>query len=179
MGRSVGLQTDLAEGRIIHKLSGSTITIRRRGDALEHQLERDGVTAKYPVAYSVGAGVVGYSFMVRVGRYLFQSPASYYTQTKSWDLTPGYETERSPDFTHPISSGCLLPHRFRESRRGRRESVRRPALYGDFLRKVSWPGGRAPQESDCGHHHKSGQAGARPARQRAASNAIWREAIGC
>ncbi len=110
MGRSVGLQTDLAEGRIIHKLSGSTITIRRRGDALEHQLERDGVTAKYPVAYSVGAGVVGYSFMVRVGRYLFQSPASYYTQTKSWDLTPGYETERSPDFTHPISSGCLFCH---------------------------------------------------------------------
>jgi hypothetical protein len=62
------------------------------------------------LAYSVGAGMVGYSYMVRLGRYLYQSPASYYTQTKSWDLTPGYETESNLDFTHQISSGCLFCH---------------------------------------------------------------------
>ena len=48
--------------------------------------------------------------MVRLGRYLFQSPVSYYTQTKRWDLTPGYETEPNLDFTHEISSGCLFCH---------------------------------------------------------------------
>jgi len=110
MGNSVGPPSVFAEGRIVHKLSGSTITIHQRGSQLEHRLERHGVVAEYPVAYSVGAGIVGYSYMVRLGRYLFQSPVSYYTQTKSWDLTPGYETEPRLDFTHQISSGCLFCH---------------------------------------------------------------------
>ncbi|HXB71379.1 MAG TPA: tetratricopeptide repeat protein [Candidatus Acidoferrales bacterium] len=110
MGRSVGPPSVFAEGRIVHKLSGSTITIHQRGSVLEHGLEERGVVAKYPIAYSVGAGIVGYSYMVRLRQYLFQSPASYYTQTKSWDLTPGYETEPHLDFTHQISSGCLFCH---------------------------------------------------------------------
>ena len=110
MGRSVGPPSVLAEGRIVHKLSGSTITIHSRGSLLEHRLEQRGLVAEYPVAYSVGAGIVGYSYMVRLGRYLFQSPVSYYTQTKSWDLTPGYETEAHLDFTHQILSGCLFCH---------------------------------------------------------------------
>jgi len=110
MGRSVGPPTVFAEGRIVHKLSGTVATIHQRGPLLEHKLERQGMVAEYPVAYSVGAGIVGYSYMVRLGRYLFQSPISYYTQTKSWDLTPGYETEPHLDFTHQISSGCLFCH---------------------------------------------------------------------
>ena len=110
MGQSVGAPSVFTEGRIVHQLSGSTIAIHARGAVLEHRLEHHGVVAEYPVAYSVGAGIVGYSYMVRVGRYLFQSPASYYTQTKSWDLTPGYETEANLDFTHQISSGCLFCH---------------------------------------------------------------------
>jgi len=110
MGKSVSAPSVFAEGRIVHKLSGSAIAIHRSGSLLEHRLERRGVVAEYPVAYSVGAGIVGYSYMVRLGRYLFQSPISYYTQTKSWDLTPGYETEPNLDFTHQISSGCLFCH---------------------------------------------------------------------
>ncbi|MGD0298809.1 MAG: multiheme c-type cytochrome [Bryobacteraceae bacterium] len=110
MGRSIGPPSVFDEGHIVHKLSASTITIQKHDSQLEHRLERRGVVAKYPVAYSVGAGIVGYSYLVRLGRYLFQSPVSYYTQTKSWDLTPGYETDSHLDFTHQISSGCLFCH---------------------------------------------------------------------
>jgi hypothetical protein len=110
MGRSVGPPSIFTEARIVNKLSGSTITIHQRGSLLEHGLEQRGLIAKYPVVYSVGAGIVGYSYLVRLGQYLFQSPASYYTQTKSWDLTPGYETEPHLDFTHQITSGCLFCH---------------------------------------------------------------------
>ncbi len=110
MGRSAGEPSISTEGRIVHKASGSTITIRQRGGVMEHKVESHGLVAKYPVAYSVGAGIVGYSYMVRLGPYLYQSPASYYTQTKRWDLTPGYETEAHPDFTHQIVSGCLFCH---------------------------------------------------------------------
>lgn len=74
MGQSVGAPSVFTEGRIVHQLSGSTIAIHARGAVLEHRLEHHGVVAEYPVAYSVGAGIVGYSYMVRVGRYLFQSP---------------------------------------------------------------------------------------------------------
>ena len=110
MGQSVGAPTVFTEARIVHKLSGSILTIRRDGSVVEHRLERHGVSAEYPVAYSVGAGIVGYSYIVRLGRYLFQSPLSYYTQTQSWDLTPGYETDSHLDFTHQISDGCLFCH---------------------------------------------------------------------
>lgn len=110
MGRSVGLPSVYTEGRIDHKLSGSTLTIHPRGSMVEHAVERSGVIARYPAAYSVGAGIVGYSYMIRVGNYLFQSPASYYTQTQRWDLTPGYETDSYLDFTHQITSGCLFCH---------------------------------------------------------------------
>lgn len=110
MGQSVGAPSVFTEARIVHKLSGSTLTVKRQGSVLEHRLERHGVSAEYPVAYSVGAGIVGYSYMVRLGRYLYQSPLSYYTQTQSWDLTPGYETDSHLDFTHQISSGCLFCH---------------------------------------------------------------------
>jgi predicted CXXCH cytochrome family protein len=58
----------------------------------------------------VGAGIVGYSYVVRVGAYLFQSPLSYYTQTRGWDFTPGYQTDSHLDFTHEITSGCLFCH---------------------------------------------------------------------
>ena len=110
MGRSVGPPSVLNRGRIVHKFSGSVVTIDVRGSRMEHTVERRGVTASYPVAYSVGAGIVGYSYMVRLGQYLYQSPASYYTQTQSWDLTPGYEAETRLDFTHQISTGCLFCH---------------------------------------------------------------------
>ena len=109
-GHSLGAPTVLTEGRFTHKPSGSTLTVMRRGDSLEHRVERQGISAEYPVEYSVGAGIVGFSYIVRLGRYLFQSPISYYTQTKSWDLTPSYETDPHLDFTRQISKGCLFCH---------------------------------------------------------------------
>jgi predicted CXXCH cytochrome family protein len=110
MGRSVGPPSVLAEGSVVHKLSGSTLTVRPRGSLLEHRLERRGLAAEYPVAYSVGVGIIGYTYFVRLGQYLFESPVSYFTQTKSWDVTPGYEKEPNLDFTHQISSRCLFCH---------------------------------------------------------------------
>lgn len=109
-GHSLDAPAVFTGGRVIQKLSDSTLTAFVRDGVLQHRLERRGLSAEYPVAYSIGAGIVGYSYIVRVGRYLYQSPLSYYTQTKSWDLTPGYETEARLDFTHQISSGCLFCH---------------------------------------------------------------------
>jgi len=73
-------------------------------------LESQGLKAEYPVAYAVGAGRVGYSYLISIPPFLFQSPVSYYAQTGEWDVTPGYEPERVLDFTHPITTGCVFCH---------------------------------------------------------------------
>lgn len=86
------------------------MVIRSDASGMTHTLEEAGLKAKYPVAYYIGAGIVGRSYLVRIGEYLFQSPASYYTHTNGWDLTPGYESEHQLDFDHLIVSGCLFCH---------------------------------------------------------------------
>ena len=110
MGRSVGAPSVFTEARLVHKPSNSVLTVIPHGNTLEHRVERGGLSAGYAVAYSIGAGLVGYSYIVRLGRYLFQSPLSYYTKTGNWDLTPGYETDPQLDFTRQVSAGCLFCH---------------------------------------------------------------------
>lgn len=110
MGRSLGDPVQQPDGRFFHKLSNSTITIQHRAGTLEHRIEKDGLSATYAIAYAVGAGSVGYSYFTRIGTYLFQSPASFYRQAGKWDLTPGYESDHSLDFTHQVTSGCLFCH---------------------------------------------------------------------
>jgi len=110
MGRSIAKPTVDISGRLYHKASDSTIVIRSRGPEMEHRVERRGLSASYPVAYSMGAGLVGYSYLVRIGDYLFQSPASFYTRTNNWDLTPGFEAKKHLDFTRQISGACLFCH---------------------------------------------------------------------
>ncbi len=110
MGRSLSDPAKQAAGKVEHQKSGSQVSIGLVRGAMEHRLDHRGLTARHEVAYSVGAGQVGYSYLVRIGAYLFQSPVSYYTQTHSWDLTPGYESESVLDFDHPVLSGCLFCH---------------------------------------------------------------------
>ena len=110
MANSFGSPVGQPGGRVLHKQSGSTITVRSDAKGMLHILEEAGLKAQYRVAYYVGAGIVGRSYLVRVGDYLLQSPVSYYSRTNRWDLTPGYESEHTLDFDHQIVSGCLFCH---------------------------------------------------------------------
>lgn len=110
MGRSVSTDAPQPDGRVEHKLSHSTVTITHRGQQMVQRLDAGGLRAEYPVAYAVGAGKAGFSYLVRIGEYLFQSPVSFYSQAGAWDVTPGYEPERVLDFTHPIAEGCMFCH---------------------------------------------------------------------
>src|SRR5205809_1263163 len=110
MGNSIGKPKSETTGRFYHQASKSNVIIRRRGSEMEQHVERQGVSASYRVAYSVGAGLTGHTYVVRIGKYLFKSPVSFYTQTHTWDVSPGYGAEKYLDFTHQISSGCLFCH---------------------------------------------------------------------
>ena len=58
------------------------------------------------IAYAVGAGENGFSYLIERGGYLFQGPLSYYSKIGKWDLSPAHEL----GFTRPIEEGCISCH---------------------------------------------------------------------
>jgi predicted CXXCH cytochrome family protein len=109
MGNSIATPTLLAGGRVAHPGSGVEITIDARDGRMIHSLSANGLSAEYPVAYQIGAGKIGYTYMVRIGDFLYESPASWYRQ-HGWDTSPGYEHMASPDFDRLVDSACMFCH---------------------------------------------------------------------
>jgi len=112
MARSLALpeQRQLPSGNFSHKPSGTTFEMHSSDAGLTQTVERRGIRAKYPVAYVVGSGSHAYAFVVQLADYLFQSPVSYYTRRGVWDMAPGFEQDRFPDFTRAVTAECLLCH---------------------------------------------------------------------
>ncbi len=65
--------------------------------------------AAFKLEFAVGSGVNGFSYAVRRGDYLFEAPLSYYSRTRKWDLSPGYEFVDS-GFNRPLAAACLVCH---------------------------------------------------------------------
>lgn len=61
------------------------------------------------VAYVLGSGSRGRSYIVQRGDALFQSPISWYTEKQRWDLSPGYY-EAQRHFERPVAAECLFCH---------------------------------------------------------------------
>lgn len=112
MATSLGGPVNQPSGSFTHTLSGSRFVLR----PARQQLERNGLVVEHAIDYVIGSGNHAFGYLVRVGDYLFQSPVSYYSRRKLWDMAPGYENDRSPDFTRPVTSECLLCHSGRPDR---------------------------------------------------------------
>ena len=110
MARSLARPADEPGGSFTHALSGSRFNIVRGSAGLRMRLDRAGLSAEYPVAFAIGSGAQGHSYVVQIGEYLFQAPASYYASRRAWDVSPGYERDRSPDFDRPVTPECLFCH---------------------------------------------------------------------
>ena len=63
----------------------------------------------YPLAYTVGSGVNGLTFLVRRGSFLFQAPISYYSHAKKWEFSPGYE-QVDLGFSRRVPEECINCH---------------------------------------------------------------------
>ncbi len=120
MGRSMTLPGDLSnlpsKPVIIHseKLN-RYFEIFRKGRSLyqsEYELAPDGsetFSDTHPIAYVIGAGQNGVGYLVQEGSRLFEAPLSYYTQSHSWELSPGYQAV-DYGFLRPAQSDCLVCH---------------------------------------------------------------------
>jgi hypothetical protein len=98
------------DGTFEHALSQTRLSIRSTPSGMLQRFERGGVSGEQRVAYVIGSGVHAFGYLVQVGDHLFQSPLSYYTNRRLWDVAPGYEESHHPDFSRPVTLECLLCH---------------------------------------------------------------------
>ncbi|HEY2819886.1 MAG TPA: photosynthetic reaction center cytochrome c subunit family protein [Candidatus Acidoferrum sp.] len=74
------------------------------------RLEAAGDVTDYRIDYVIGSGNHASGYLINLGNHLFQSPLAYYRSRQAYDLAPGYENLRSPDFTRPVGEGCVFCH---------------------------------------------------------------------
>jgi hypothetical protein len=122
MGRSVAIPSagdlrDLAQPVTIFskKLNRTYSVYARDGKMFHKESERDAkgrvvFSETHEIAYAVGAGDFGKSYLVAKGDALFVSPVSYYTRIHGWDLSPGYEDGLFRGFTRPVVELCVDCH---------------------------------------------------------------------
>ncbi len=109
MGNSIGPPQPRPDGHVTHALSGTVIDIVQRDGRMIHRVTNNGITAEYPIDYEIGDGLIGFSYLIRMGNYLFESPASWYNRT-GWDVSPGFEKLPGLDATRSINLDCLFCH---------------------------------------------------------------------
>lgn len=136
MGRSVAAGSDKAllarlpaSFSLFDPDAGQFFEVLRKGDTLyqsQYAVDHDGKEVfrqTWPLAYAIGAGENGFGFIVRRGNYLFEAPLTYYSKSRTWGLSPGYEL-RNYAFTRPILAQCIGCHS------GRPEPV--PGQVGEY-----------------------------------------------
>jgi hypothetical protein len=125
MGRSLGRPTREPPGTFVHQASNSRFSIESTDSRMVQRVERDGVKGEYEIAYQVGSGAHAFAYLIEIGGHLFQSPLGYFAG-RGWDMSPGYEAQKAPDFSRPITPDCLFCHS------GRSRPV--PGTYNTFER---------------------------------------------
>ena len=73
-------------------------------------MDGNGISISLAVAYTIGSGSHAFGYVVQRDDHLFQSPLSYYANRRLWDMAPGYEESKNPDFSRPVTGECLFCH---------------------------------------------------------------------
>jgi predicted CXXCH cytochrome family protein len=68
-------------------------------------------TASFPLAYRVGSGHFGRTYLCDAGDSLFvESPVTWYEPQQQWGMSPGYDRPIHQSFGRLVSGGCLFCH---------------------------------------------------------------------
>jgi len=87
---------------------------RRRNDLYQAEYRQDSsgqdiFRVTWKLEYAIGSGVNGITYAIRRGSYLFEAPLSYYSRTRTWELSPGYENTNT-GFSRLMPEACLTCH---------------------------------------------------------------------
>jgi hypothetical protein len=102
--------------KLVDKESHRTYSVYARDGKMFHQESETDATGHtvfsetHEIAYTVGAGDVGKSYLIANGDALFVSPISYYTRIGGWDLSPGYKQGFFQGFTRRVVDLCVDCH---------------------------------------------------------------------
>jgi len=110
MSHSLRRPSTEPEGSFEHAFSGTGFKVYANPGGVWQRMEREGAIADFHVDYVVGSGKHARGYIVRIGDHLFQSPICYYTRLQRYDMAPGYEENRAPDFIRAVAVECLLCH---------------------------------------------------------------------
>jgi hypothetical protein len=102
----------------------------------EYELDESGQTvfkSTHRLDYAVGAGLVGYTYLFRRGRWFFEAPLSYYSENNQWDSSPGYEG-KDIGFTRSVALACLACHNGQPEAEPKREGMYQepPFRFGEY-----------------------------------------------
>ena len=92
-----------------HAQSNTRFLIRSSQTAVFQRMQHDGETSDYRIDYVIGSGAHASCYLARVGDHLFESPICRYPD-RGYAMAPGYEENRAPGFTRPVTVECLLCH---------------------------------------------------------------------
>jgi tetratricopeptide (TPR) repeat protein len=108
MARSSGIVTGgLTPGMFQHAASGSSYRIDTSGSV---KITTARQSAEKKLAYFIGSGAAGQSYLCSRDGFLFQAPVTWYAQQSRWDVSPGYETDHASRWSRPIAFDCLNCH---------------------------------------------------------------------
>ena len=86
------------------------ITVESSTEGSWQVLDSGGIRTRFHVDYVIGSGTHANGYLTDIGNHLFQSPIAYYMSRHAYSLAPGFETNPDPDFTRPVTQGCLFCH---------------------------------------------------------------------
>ncbi len=94
------------DGKFEHDFSKTEFVVQGNKQSLSRKDE----SAEQTAAFVIGSGNHAFGYLMQVGDHVFQSPLSYYTKRRLWDVAPGYENDPHPDFDRPVTAECLFCH---------------------------------------------------------------------
>jgi predicted CXXCH cytochrome family protein len=104
------------DGSFVHKPSGRSYRVYRQDGQLRHEevvRTSDGqeiARLDHPVRYLIGSGHFCRSYLIETDGFLHESPITWYTSRKAWDVSPGYDFPAHWGFERPAKLGCLACH---------------------------------------------------------------------
>ena len=111
MARSSGAVAGIdAEGAFGHKPSGVRYRVYRQGAEAWFSFDLADAHGSRRLAYFIGSGTVGRSYLYAVEGFLYEAPVSWYTTPAKWDLSPGYQQYDHLYLTRGIDTVCLQCH---------------------------------------------------------------------
>ena len=114
--QKVSMEESQASAAFHHQASNTQYEVFLKEDKLIHretQLDSSGQplsVTEHPILYTIGSGTHGKGYIYQDKQIFGQSPISWYQETGSWDMSPGYDMPFHPGFGRKLNRECFFCH---------------------------------------------------------------------